>query len=251
MKKIKLNLSRVWNIVCGLSSIVSIFVLIFGNKDAIIFALIYFCVSLSIILYVLIRAIFKYTKIGKNDKYARISTDIKYETLDGYKINYETYRIIQSKSVFLDSIEHGFKWSGTKPAKISSNLQKVGTIKNVGEKGDDYDTVNLIFNEPLLYNENCVVHFKAELDDSDEKSETMISYKVSSYAEFIHFRVILKYKPDECKEKAKVYKRRIKSDTLCKEIEIATIPFDNKTKSFEFLQERPDIGFYYILRWNR
>lgn len=65
MKKIKLNLSRVWNIVCGLSSIVSIFVLIFGNKDAIIFALIYFCVSLSIILYVLIRAIFKYTKIGK------------------------------------------------------------------------------------------------------------------------------------------------------------------------------------------
>ena len=79
----------------------------------------------------------------------------------------------------------------------------------------------------------------------------MISYKVSSYAEFIHFRVILKYKSDDCKEKAKVYKKKINSNTICREIEIATIPFDNKTKSYEFLQERPDIGYFYILRWDR
>ena len=251
MINIKKHLSLVWNVVCGLSSIVSIGILIFGDKDAIIFALLYFCLSITLLLVILVRAIFKYTSIGKNDKYARISTDIKYETDDGFKISYETYRIIQSKSVYLDSIEHGFKWSGSKEAKISSDMQKVGELISSGRDSESYDKVRLIFPTPWMYNENCVVHFHAEMDDSDEQSETMISYKVSSYAEFIHFRVILRYKPEGCKDKAKVYIKKISSDTMAKEKELLTIPFDDKTKSYEFVQDKPKIGYFYILRWER
>ena len=61
----------------------------------------------------------------------------------------------------------------------------------------------------------------------------------------------LNISPMTVKRKQRFIRKKINSNTICREIEIATIPFDNKTKSYEFLQERPDIGYFYILRWDR
>lgn len=251
MKNIVKNIPLFWNIVCGASSLVSLGLLIFGSKNAVIIALSFFSLSLLILLIVLIRAINSYLKIGKDVSHIRIYTDIKYETNDGYNIDYNTYRIIQSKCVLLQKIDHGFKWSGSKTPKISSSLQELCGINSKGDKDDEYDEAYLKFQTPLLYNETAVVHFRAEMDDSDEKSDTMISYKVSSYSELIHFRVILKNKGNNYMQKAKVYTRKIGSDTLSKEKNIETIPFDQNTKSYEYIKERPEIGYFYILRWER
>lgn len=251
MKNIVKNIPLFWNIVCGLSSILSLGLLIFGDNNAIIIALSFFCVSLLTLLIVLIRAINSYLRTGKDSDHIRIYTDIKYETNDGYKINYDTYRIIQSKCVLLQKIDHGFKWSGTKGAKISSKLQQFSGVKQVGDKDAEYDTATLLFEPPLLYNETGVVHFNAELDDSDERSDTMVSYKVSSYSELIHFRVILKHKSADYNKKAVVFRKKINNNVLCKEVEMETIPFDHKTKSFEYIKERPEVGYFYILRWER
>ena len=198
---------------------------------------------------VLMKAVNSYFNVTSEADHNRIYTDIRYETSDGYNIDYNIYRIIQSKVPLLHQIEHGFKWSGTKPPKISSDLQELNFVRN-GALEDDFDIACLKFDNPLKYNETAVVHFKAELDDSDEKSDTMISYKVSSFSELIHFRVILRHKGAEYKSKAKVYRRRIGAP-VNKLKEIDTIPFDSQTKTFEYLKERPEIGYLYILRWER
>jgi len=249
MKGFRKNLSWIWNTLCGVSSVVSLGLLIFGNEHAVIIALSVFILCLVSLSIVLIRAVNSYFNATSDTDHNRIYTDIRYETNDGYNINYNIYRIIQSKVPLLQQINHGFKWSGTKSPKISSDLQELSFIQN-GAMEDDFDIACLKFDRPLKYNETAVVHFKAELDDSDEKSDTMISYKVSSYSELIHFRVILRHKGVDYKSKAKVYKRRIGA-SVNKLKEIDTIPFDHQTKSFEYLKERPEIGYLYILKWDR
>lgn len=251
MKNITKNIPLFWNVICGLSSLISLGLLIFGNKNAIIIALSFFCISLLIVLVVIIRAINNYLKIGKESEYIRIYTDIKYETEDGYHINYDTYRIIQSKCIMLQKINHGFKWSGTKSAEISSKLQDYCGTREGIDKDIEYDTAILKFTVPLLYNETGVVHFNAKMDDSDEKSDTMVSYKASYYSELIHFRVILKHKGNDYNKKAIVYMKKIDCNVIAKEKEIATIPFDHNTKSFEYIKERPEVGYFYILKWER
>ena len=62
--------------------------------------------------------------------------------------------------------------------------------------------------------------------------------------------MILRHKGVDYKSKAKVYKRRIGA-SVNKLKEIDTIPFDHQTKSFEYLKERPEIGYLYILKWDR
>lgn len=249
MKRLNKNLSLIWNAICGISSVVSLGFLIFGDKNAVVIALSVFVFCLLTLLFVLVRAINTYFRTTSDADHDRIYTDIRYETSDGYNIDYDIYRIIQSKVPLLHQINHGFKWSGTKSPKITSDLQELSFIQK-GALEDDFDIACLKFNQPLKYNETAVVHFRAELDDSDEKSDTMISYKVSSFSELIHFRVILRYKGDDYRATAKVYMRRIGAP-VNKLKEIDTIPFDHQTKSFEFLKERPEIGYLYILKWER
>lgn len=249
MKNITKRIPFFWNMVCGVATLLSLGLAIWGNSHAVIIVLSFFCVSLLVLLIVLLKAINSYLKSSRDSDYIRIYTDVKYETTDGYHIDYSNYRIVQSKCILLQKIEHGFKWSGTQRPKISSDLQDVLGV-NMG-KDNEYDTVTLGFQSPLLYNETAVVHFRAEIDDSDEKSEPMISYKVSTYSELIHFRVVLKHKGNDYNKKAKVFIRPINSSTMCREKEIATIIFDKNTKSYEYIKERPDIGYFYILRWER
>ena len=249
MKRLNRNLSFIWNAACGISSLVSLGFLIFGDKNAVIIALSVFVLCLLVLLCALVKAINTYFRATSDADHDRIYTDIRYETSDGYNIDYNIYRIIQSKVPLLHQINHGFKWSGTKSPKVTSDLQELSFIQK-GAMEDDFDTACLKFEQPLRYNETAVVHFRAELDDSDEKSETMISYKVSSFSELIHFRVILRHKGEDYREKAKVYMKRIGA-SVNKLKEIDTIPFDTQTKSYEFLKERPEIGYLYILKWER
>lgn len=248
MKQLPKNIPFIWNILCGVSSLLSLGLLIFGDKNAVIVALTFFCLSLISINILIVKAVSEYLKIGRSAESDIISIDIKYETSDGYNIDYNVYKVIQSKSILLKELKHGFKWTGSKEPKISSNLQEcINTKHNIDDDSFNFACLNL--KTPLYYNQTALLHFRAEMNDSDQRSETMISCKVSSFIEIIKFRVILKHINYD--SKAKLYKRKINSLTLNKEKEIATIPFDINTKTYEYIQERPEIGFFYILRWER
>ena len=63
-----------------------------------------------------------------NTDFESKSTFIKYETLDGNKISYDVFKLIQCKRPLLSQYEYNFKWSGTHLPKITSELQKVENI---------------------------------------------------------------------------------------------------------------------------
>ena len=96
MKGFRKNLSWIWNTLCGVSSVVSLGLLIFGNEHAVIIALSVFILCLVSLSIVLIRAVNSYFNATSDTDHNRIYTDIRYETNDGYNIDYNIYIIEQS-----------------------------------------------------------------------------------------------------------------------------------------------------------
>ena len=182
--------------------------------------------------------------------YTGSSTFIKYSTEDGNTINYEVYKHIQCKALIMDRFDYGFKWSGTTPPKISSKVQEIGRITE-SEEGH-YDNAVLHFKQPLLYNQNSLIHILMELDDADHQSSTYLEIKVqSSTLQLGQFRVELKYKPDNYSENAVLSIKKIDTEITQDYKEIKQIPFDGKTKSYEYNLIEPKAGFFYRLTWVR
>lgn len=193
----------------------------------------------------------KYTKQHTKDPFIRTSTFIKYETEnDKSKITFETYRVIQCKSLIMTYFPYNFKWTGTKEPKITSKLQIVG--KNKSSRGqEEYDSVQLEFKDPLRYNENAVVHFHAELDDVDGISEPYTECRVDEPISIIHFRIILKYKKSTFNESAFLWRKKINSMIGAGYERIESIQFKGGCKSYEYHLVNPEIGYYYKIEWKK
>lgn len=88
MKNITKKIPFLWNVICGIATLLSLGFLIWGNSHAIIIVLSFLCVSLFVLLVVLLRAINSYLKSSRDSDHIRIYTDVKYETTDGYHIDY-------------------------------------------------------------------------------------------------------------------------------------------------------------------
>lgn len=175
------------------------------------------------------------------------STFIKYETLDGHKISYDVYKLIQCKRPLLSQYEYSFKWSGTHLPKITSELQKV---ENIFDSKDPsvYDKAILKFSKPLHYNESCVINFKADLDDSDKQSETYISNRIIRPVDVIHYRIVLRYKDGN----SNAFLERRKIESVSQNFEkLREVPFDTTSKSYEYALLNPELGYIYRLKWNR
>lgn len=250
MKNIVKNIPLFWNIVCGLSSILSLGLLIFGDKNAVIIALSFFCFSLLTVLIAILYALNSYLKKGKDSDYKRIATHIKYDALDKTHINYDVYRIVQAKCILLQKIIHGYHWTGSKEPEIDSKYQTVTNKQVRGESDDMYSTVDLQFREPLLYNETTVAHFNSKMDDTDMKAEPFVSFKTTN-SEFLFFKIILRYKDSSFCEPATLYKRKINATTMNKDKAIETIPFDKESKSYEYSMPAPEVGYFYTIQWDK
>jgi len=233
----------------SVSSILGFFALFVAEKWAVFAALAFFCIMLLTFTSFLIYALYKILDVKQTDHENR-SSFIKYETLDGNIITYETYKLIQVKKPVLTEMAYNFKWTGTHLPIITSDLQEVA---NTVDENDPtkYDRALLKFKKPVYYNQNCVLHFKAILDDVDKRSKPYVESRVTSEVDIIHYRIILKNKTQEYKQNAVLEKCKITSVVSSTFEKIREIPFDSITKSYEYNFLNPEIGYFYIIRWEK
>jgi len=239
------------NWTCYVVTIVSFLCLFVKDTTAVIIAVTVFVVLLLVIaIYILV---FIYSHLKKtNNEFIGYATFVKYETKpDGKNIEFEVYRQIQCKQLVMSDFKHSFKWTGTKPAEISSNLQK--TNGKIYEADDEsYDHVKLNFKKALTYNETATIHFLAKLDDVDDMSKPFVEFRVEVPLEIIHFRVILKHKPDNYRHPASLKRRKIKTQTGSTDYQILeTISFDETCKSYEYHLLEPEVGYFYRIEWKK
>lgn len=255
MKQIKDAFSAIVNILskqfyffASLASIIGFIFLFIKNEQAVWIALVFFCVVISAFCIALILTLLKLVSLKNNDFDSK-STFVKYETTDGNIINFEVYKLIQSKKTILTEHNYNFKWSGSILPKIQSDLQEV--INVVDEQDPSkYDHAILRFKKPVYFNDNEVIHFKAILDDTNKASDTHISNRIFQEVDIIHYRVILKYKNGDYNVNAFLERKKLNSINDNYEV-IREIPFDGSTKSYEYHLLKPQIGYIYRIRWVR
>lgn len=233
----------------SLASILGLIFLFIADKWAVFIALGFFCIMLLTFTSYLIFALYRILDIKQTDHENR-STFIKYETLDGNIITYETYKLIQVKKPVLTEMDYHFKWTGTHLPVVTSDLQDVVNIVDEQDP-TQYDRALLKFKKPIYYNQNCVLHFKATLDDVDKQSSSHVETRVTSEVDIIHYRIILKNKPSEYSQNAILEKSKINSNLSSSFEKIREIPFDNITRSYEYHLLNPEIGYYYRIRWEK
>lgn len=231
----------------SLASVLGLILLFVTNKLAMFIALGFFCLMLLTFTVYLIYTLYKILDIKHSDHENR-STFIKYETLDGNIITYETYKLIQVKKPVLTEMDYNFKWTGTHLPTITSDLQEVVNIVDEQDP-TKYDRALLKFKKPVYYNQNLVLHFKAKLDDADKQSKSHVETRVTSEIDIVHYRIILKNKPTEYNQNAILEKSKINSIVSASFEKIKEIPFDVTTKSYEYHLLNPEIGYYYRIRW--
>lgn len=239
---------RFFSIVAGVASIVSVFYLLFSNEVNSIIALSIFVIFLLSVLVLLIIGIHLFIKKENENEYKKVSVFTSFVMSDKTHGIFEVYRVIQSKRLILNQVEQNFKWSGSKSPILESDIQKIKTVKinNVG-----YDKVLLEFSKPLIFNETATIHFRAIIDDFDNKSQPYLDHKVDTDTNVIHFRVVLKYKSECYSSPAKILRKPIFSETPIEYEELGSIPFDKETKSYQYTLVNPTVGYFYRILWEK
>jgi hypothetical protein len=211
-----------------------------------------FCLLLLGIAICILIFVWKHLKNTTNYGYVGHSSFVKYETEpDGKHILFEVFRQIQSKQLVMTDLDYAFKWTGSKYPRITSKLQNTDGQIYKGVAGE-YDHVKLIFKKALTYNETGNVHFYAELDDVDDISQPYVEFKVDVPVEIIHYRIILKHKPNDYHTSAVLKKRKINNQTGNVIYEtIESVAFNNFCKSYEYHLLEPEVGYFYRIEWQK
>lgn len=239
----------IFNLVSGFASILSV-VLYFFNVDwAIHFALFYFICFLLSILLLLWWAIHGMLRKENQYDFKKLSAFSFYDTSDGVKGVYESFRVIQSKRLYLRCVDWNFKWSGSKQPILKSSLQKVEG--NVIDGGMEYDKIRLLLKRPLAFNEVETIHFCAEVDDVDGMAGPYFAYKVDAPISLVHFRITLRHKATEYNNPAKIQKKLIESQCSSDYVDVCTVSFDKETKSYQYDLLNPEVGYFYRILWEK
>ena len=232
----------------SICSIIGLIIVVLSDKDATIIALVTLCLCMILILIGVILAINKMLILNYGKDYKGISSFYVYQTDDGEKSTFETYRLIQCKRMFLSQIEYKFKWSGSLMPKIWSNSQIVDNIVHHDDV-QQWDTAILKFKKPLTYNESTVVHIRTENDDHDGTAKPYIYCRLESPIDIMQFRVLLAYKADNYAEKA-IFERKLISQEIDTDFEyIESVPFNSLYKQYYHVVVNPSPGYIYRLRW--
>lgn len=235
----------------ALASIIGVICFFIGDTHSVIIALVFFCAMLLVFTAYLVYVLFKVIHIrNKEQKFESKSIYVKYDALDKSKIEYNVYKVVQSKVPLFSEMDYPFKWTGSKLPEVYSNLQKV--ISVVDERDQTkYDKAVLVFKSPLKYNQSQVVHFGARMDDSDQKSSSLVSNKILNEVDVIHYHVHLRYKHARFNRPAILGRKRINSEIQHEFDKLEEVPFDSRTKSYEYHLLNPEIGYIYVLSWER
>ncbi len=240
--------SKQFYFLASLASLIGLFLFFVTTKWAVIVALGFFCIVLLSFTIALIHTLLRLINLGNNEFESK-STFVKYETLDGKNIVFETYKLIQAKKTMLTEFSFSFKWSGSIMPTVNSDIQNVINIVD-DQDPSKYDKALLKFKKPLYFNENEVIHFKAILDDTDKQSGTYVSNRIIQDVDIIHYRIILKYKSADYDLNAILERKKINAINSNYE-KLKEIAFDNITKSYEYHLLKPEINYNYRIRWER
>lgn len=238
-----------FNFVSGIASILSLFLYFLNVKWGAYFALIFFVFFLLSVLLLLWWAIHGMLRKEDQYEYKKLSAFSFYDTVDGVKGVYESFRVIQSKRLCLRFVDWNFKWSGSKRPVLSSSLQRVDG--KVIDGGQEYDKVRLAFNRPLAFNETETVHFRAEVDDVDGMAGPYSAYRVDSPINLVHFRITLRHKSQEFNRPAFIQRKLIESQYSVDYTNVCTVPFDKETKSYHYDLLNPEVGYFYRILWEK
>lgn len=234
----------------SLCSIVGLVLLFINNKTACIIALAVFCIGLITIIYRILKAINKLVLDNSNREYRSISSFYVYQSKDGQKSTFDTYRLIQCKRLFLTEIPYRFKWSGTRNPVLTSNAQTIENVHHYKDK-NQWDGASIKFNRPLRYNECTVVNVKTENDDFDGTAKPWISCNLQTPIEMMLFRVMLSYKPDTFNAPAIFERKKIDTEIDGDFEYLESVDYDAGNKLYSFCKVNPEPGFIYRLRWEK
>jgi hypothetical protein len=232
---------------CSVIGLIFVFV---SNKTATIVALVAFCLFLLMILLGIIFALRRFLSQNYSKEYKSISSFYIFQSDDGEKSVFETYRLIQCKRMFLSQIDYKYKWSGSSKPILESNSQ---IIEQQTYKDSPYELDHAIirFRKPLAYNESTVLHIKTENDDFEPKAKPYISCNLKYPIDVMQFRIMLAYKPDGYKEKA-VFERKKLDMEVDSEFEfLERVEFDSLYKQYNYVAVNPSPGYVYRLRWEK
>ncbi len=223
---------------------------ILSNKNATIIALATLNLCLLLITISIVRTIDKMIHQNYGKDYRSISSFYIYQTDDGERSTFETFRLIQCKRMFLSQIEYKFKWSGTLMPRIISKSQIIENIVH-NDDAQQWDTAILKFKKPLIYNESTVVHVKTENDDHDGTAKPYIYCKLETPIDIMQFRVLLAYKSADYNEKA-IFERKQISQEIDLDYEyLESIDFNSLYKQYHHVVVDPLPGYIYRLRWKK
>ena len=239
-----------WSIVTGIASILSLIVILFSDADFILVIFSYLLVVVAASFCYVIYAIHLFTKNQNYSEFTKSYLSTRYEFIDAENIEWDYYRVIQAKRLFLKSIDIRFKWTGKHQPEFSSKYQTIGNYKELSDSGD-YDSINLVFNKPIRFNETSVVHLKMKLSDPENISKPHVDYKSDEYVCMIDFHVILKYKNSDFNTPAKLLRKPINSQAPSDYEELYSVPFDKTTRSYELCVVEPEVGYFYRLEWKK
>jgi hypothetical protein len=239
----------IFTIISGVASIVGLFIGYFKNEHQALIAISAFCLFLILILYKVFSTINKFVLQKTQDGSHRFASYIRYHTVDGDHIEYETHKYLQCKSLIMHTFTQNFKWTGTSfPKNITSEQQDVINIVRAEDKSN-YDSVILKFREPLIYNEFTVIHVKMEMDDSDHVSRRLCSYKIEQPTQLLDFRVELKHLEENKDAEIKI--RPFEKNKVAVDWEvIGWVKFDPKSRSYTKSIFNPKVGYHYVLDWS-
>lgn len=241
--------SIVFKIFSGLSCACSIFgfiALFLNDKDKFLIALIVYSVAITaffIAVYILVvRALsFKY-----KNKYKRIASLQTFSCEDQKTVVFETRKIIQAKTPFLNEVEYKRKWQGSGNPVFKVNGGPIPYTSN--GKNDVMDVVPIKLGKTLAYNETASYTTSHECQFSDHTAK--FGCFVEEPTDFIQFRILLGYKSGKVKP-ATLFKRSLTAGPLASDIFIEHIDFDMKHKLYFKIIDNPEIGYNYFIVWDK
>lgn len=237
-------------IFASLCSIVSLILMFVGNQTAGLIALTVLCLGFAILICGILRGINKVILDNSDEDYRRISSFCIFQSHDGVKSTFESFRMIQCKRLFLTHIPYKFKWTGSILPKLSSTSQ---TIEDIVHYDDErkWDEAKIKFQHPLKYNESTVIHIKTENDDPDHKAQPWISCRLDSPIDMMTFRVLLSYKNSAFNQPAILEYKELDAQIDGDYKPLESVPFDKGNKMYSYCCANPIHGRIYRLRWEK
>lgn len=247
---IKAYAGTTFTVIASLCSIIGLVLMFMSNKEAVMVALCVIIIGFISLIIGILRGINKLVKDNSSEDYKPISSFYTFKSYDGVRSEFEVFRTIQCKRLFLTEIPYNFKWTGSKAPEITSIAQDIDPLNHVDDK-DVWDTTKIRFREPLKYNECTVIHIKTENDDCDNTAKPWISSRLNAPINFMVFRVMLAYKPDEYMLPAIFERKKIDTQIDGDYVRIDSVTFDKQHKCYYYTVVNPEPGYIYRLRWEK